>query len=218
MAFNDYILAEDRDQQSALIVELEKLNDQNISKVSYRAGICFMLSTNWLLRCAAAPTTAPNQVWRDMRKENIYYFKQIAQQQAGMSFFYNRGDYNNPDSFFKAATDAVELGSRKARHVKKLTPSDTVTSNIPGLATLVKNGLAASTTTPKMVLIYFVCNGGAHCIAAAQPADNKIYLYDPNAGIAIIDEAHGQSLATAMGDMNTMFNYQIGFSQVVPLT
>ncbi|MFN4164602.1 MAG: hypothetical protein ACK4GK_08505 [Ferrovibrio sp.] len=216
MPFDTYVHPDDRDPQVDIIAKVELVNDQNINPQNYRAGICFMLSTNWALRCIQDSGTAPNLVWRAMRRENIYYFKQIAQQQVGLLKYFWSGDW------FKAATDAVELGSRNAHHVKKLAPNDSTNADIPALASLVKAGLVSSTTGPKLVLIFFNCRGGAHCIAAARvhtsQGDGVIYLYDPNLGVAIIDESRGHSLATVLGDMNAYFNYQIAKSQVVPLT
>lgn len=214
MAFDNYVLPDDRDPQGTIIAEVEKVNDQKINPQNYRAGICFMLSTNWALRCTQDSATAPNLIWRAMRRESIYYFKQIAQQQVGMKSFW-AGD------FYKGASDAVELGSRSVHHVKKLVPTDETTGDLTALAALIKAGLVSSTSAPKLVLIYFKCGPtNSHCIAAARPegTQGKIYLYDPNIGVAIIDESQGHSLASVLTEMNTYFNYQIGKCQVVPLT
>src|SRR3546814_8130541 len=86
--------------------------------------------------------------------------------------------------------DCLERGSRKARHANSMAPNDSATT-APNLTGRITAALAASTTTPHLCLIRFNCTGGGHCIGAAD-SGGKIYIFDPNFGVMIVDPAKHQ--------------------------
>lgn len=204
MAISDYVAPGDSGSQSEILAVVG--NEENAG------GMCLMLSINWAINCSQPNAKAPNAVWADMRdniksKAGQAYLKQIGQQQVGYTRHFNTGGW------YQSASDLVDLGSRKARQVKKLTPDDTFTSAV-NMATRITAGLGASTTTPPLALIIFSCRGGAHGIAAAS-AGGKTYVFDPNYGVLIVDPSKNHTLAGATQDL--FAGYTIGNGLVIPI-
>lgn len=183
MPISDYVDPKDSGSQSEILAVVG--NEENAG------GMCLMLSINWAINCSQPGAKAPNAVWADMRdniksKAGQAYLKQIGQQQVGYTRHFNTGGW------LQSATDLVDLGSRKARQAKQLKPDDSYTTKA-GMAERIVSGLAASTTTPPLVLIIFKCRGGAHGIAAAKVGD-VYYIFDPNYGVMIVDPSKNRTL------------------------
>lgn len=200
MAINDYVDPMDRGSQKLI---LDYVGNEQTAK-----GICRMLSVNWVIDCAQPNASAPNVIWHEMKAKGPVYFKQVGQQQIGYS------EHLNDDGWYQSMVDCVELGSRKARHVKSMAPNDRSTS-AAGLANQIAGALAASTTTPHLCLIRFNCAGGGHCIGAAD-SGGKTYIFDPNFGVMIVDPAKHQTLGAAVQDLFAA--YQITVANVVAVT
>src|SRR3546814_15415127 len=79
-----------------------------------------------------------------------------------------------------------------------MAPNDSATT-APNLTGRITAALAASTTTPHLCLIRFHCTGGGHCIGAAD-SGGKIYIFDPNFGVMIVDPAKHPTLGAALPD------------------
>lgn len=204
MAITDYVDPNDSGSQAEIL--------QVVGNQENAGGMCLMLSINWAINCSQPGAKAPNVVWADMRdniksKAGQAYLKQIAQQQIGYTRHFNTGGW------FQSATDLVDLGSRKARQVKQLTPDDSFTTSA-AMATRIAEGLAASTTTPPLVLIIFKCSGGAHGIAAAK-VGNTLYIFDPNYGVMIVDPGKNRTPAGATAELFS--GYTISNGLVIPI-
>lgn len=177
-----------------------------------KGGICLMLSINWAIQCTKAPGTAPNVVWRDnMKGEGPFYFKQIAQQQIGYKDLFRR----DPASV-ATVNSLMELASNDQPHRLHVVdvnpgPDLTLASEMAKYTGIALNETAQqhSTTNPPLCLIFFQCQGGGHCIAAAS-YNNNTYIYDPNIGVMIVDTNHRAMLMKDLHDMYGIKTVRIG--------
>ncbi|MFC3675455.1 hypothetical protein [Ferrovibrio xuzhouensis] len=160
-------------------------------------GVCRLLAIYWAVEVAQAGAPAPDAVWQDMLARAPLYFRLVAQQQAGRAArLAGRG-------WRRALGDAVGCASRHSFDVASLAPRDSAAS--AGALTLrIAEALAASPALPRLCLVRLAWPGGAHCLAIAA-ADGRIYLFDPHAGVAVLDSAAPSHLATAMRNLFAVY-------------